>query len=79
MWIVYVLRSQRDRNLYVGSTNDIQRRLLEHNTGIVDSTKDRIPFELEAYIAVRDKGRAIELERYFKTGSGKAVLNKRIL
>jgi predicted GIY-YIG superfamily endonuclease len=45
----------------------------------VDSTKCRTPFRLEAYIAVKDKARAIELEQYFKTGSGKAVLEKRIL
>ena len=79
MWFVYVLRSRRDKDLYIGSTNDIQRRLAEHNSGLVESTKPRLPFDLEAYVAVRDKARAIELEQYFKTGSGKAVLLKRIL
>ena len=68
-----------DNNLYVGSTNDISRRLMEHNSGKVDSTKNRGPFGLEAYFAVRDKSRAIELEQYFKTGSGRAFLQKRIL
>ena len=79
MWFVYVLRSQRDKDLYIGSTNDIQRRLAEHNSGMVESTRPRLPFDLEAYVAVRDKARAVELEQYFKTGSGKAVLLKRIL
>ena len=79
MWFVYVLRSRRDKDLYIGSTNDIQRRLAEHNSGMVESTKPRLPFDLEAYVAVRDKARAVELEQYFKTGSGKAVLLKRIL
>jgi predicted GIY-YIG superfamily endonuclease len=68
-----------DKGLYVGSTNNIQRRLIEHNSGRVDSTKHRIPFALEAFVAVRDKTRAIELEQYFKTGSGRALLQKRIL
>jgi len=54
----------------VGSTDNIHRRLNEHNSGKVDSTKGRIPFSLEAYIAVRDQNKAIELEQYFKTGSG---------
>jgi predicted GIY-YIG superfamily endonuclease len=79
MWFVYILKSLRDNDLYVGSTNDVDRRLTKHNSGDVDSTKCRIPFTLEAYVAVKDKSKAIELEQYFKTGSGKAVLQKRIL
>jgi putative endonuclease len=79
MWYVYVLRSSRDNNLYVGSTNNIDRRLDEHNSGKVDSTKSRISLNLEAYIAVKNKSIAIELEQYLKTGSVKALLQKRIL
>ena len=79
MWYVYVLRSSRDNNLYVGSTNNIDRRLDEHNSGKVDSTKSRISLNLEAYIAVKNKSIAIELEQYLKTGSGRALLQKRIL
>ena len=79
MWYVYILRSIADKALYIGSTNDVERRLNQHNSGEVDSTRSRQPFNLEAYIAVKDKTRAIELEQYFKTGSGRAVLNKRIL
>jgi predicted GIY-YIG superfamily endonuclease len=79
MWYVYILRSLRDNDLYIGSTNDIKRRLTEHNSGMVDSTKGRIPFRLEAFIAVKDKTKAIELEQYFKSGSGRVILQKRIL
>jgi predicted GIY-YIG superfamily endonuclease len=79
MWYVYILRSTIDKNLYVGSTNDIRRRLTEHNSGEVDYTKSRAPFNLEAYIAVKDKAKAIQLEQYLKTGSGRALLQKRIL
>jgi predicted GIY-YIG superfamily endonuclease len=79
MWYVYILRSMKDRNFYVGSTDNIRRRLTEHNSGKVDSTKGRTPLSLEAYIGVRNQNKAIELERYFKTGSGRALLKKRIL
>ena len=71
MWYVYILRSLIDNNLYVGSTNNVHRRLAEHNSGKVDSTKGRIPFGLEAYIAAKDQVKAIELEQYFKTDRGK--------
>jgi putative endonuclease len=79
MWYVYILRSTRDNNLYIGSTDDVSRRISEHNLQKVDSTKNRVPLELEAYVAVKNKSRAIELEKYLKTGSGRALLNKRIL
>jgi putative endonuclease len=79
MWYVYILRSSLDKKLYIGSTNNIDHRLNEHNSGKVESTKNRLPFSLEAYFSVKDKSRAIELEQYFKTGSGRALLNKRIL
>jgi predicted GIY-YIG superfamily endonuclease len=76
---MYILRSIIDKDLYIGSTNNMRRRLTEHNSGKVDSTKSRIPFSLEAYIAVKDQAKAIELEQYFKTGSGRGVLQKGIL
>lgn len=79
IWYVYILRSTLGKKLYTGSTNDIARRLNEHNSGKVDSTKNRIPLNLEAYFSVKDKAKAIELEKYLKTGSARAWLNKRIL
>jgi putative endonuclease len=79
MWYVYILRSELDGHLYIGSINNMQRRLIEHNSAKVDSTKNRVPLRLEAYVAVTQKDRAIALEQYFKTGSGKALLQKRIL
>ena len=79
MWYVYILRSAIDNKFYIGSTDNISRRLSEHNSGKVDSTKNRIPLKLEAYFAVKDKSKAIKLERYLKTGSGRAFLQKRIL
>ncbi len=79
MWYVYILRSARDKKLYIGTTDDISRRLSQHNSGEIDATKNRIPLMLEAYLAVKNETRAIELEQYFKTGSGSAILNKRIL
>ena len=79
MWFVYVLKRVNNEFIYIGSTNNLNRRLLEHNEGQVLSTKHYAPFEIEAYVAVKTEKRARELEKYFKTGSGKAVLKKRIL
>ncbi len=79
MWYVYILKSISTSFIYIGSTNDLKRRLGEHNNGLTQSTKHYAPFEMLAYVAVKTEAKARELEKYFKTGSGKAILKKRIL
>ena len=79
MWYVYFLKSQQSAFRYTGSTNDLKRRLCEHNDGLVQSTKHYVPLELESFIAVHTENQARNLEKYFKTGSGIAILKKRIL
>ena len=79
MWYVYVIRSVSYSFVYIGSTKDLERRLAEHNEGRSRSTEAYRLFIVEAYVAVRTESKARELEKYFKTGSGKAILKKRIL
>ncbi len=79
MWFVYILKSKSSEFIYIGSTNDLERRLKEHNDLKSQSTKSYAPFEITAYVAVSTETKARELEKYFKTGSGKAILKKRIL
>ena len=70
--------SLKDQKLYTGYTNDLKSRLKEHNNGTVESTKNRIPFELVYYEACLDKNKAIKREKYFKTGFGRRFLKDRI-
>lgn len=79
MWFVYILQSLSTPFIYIGSTNDLSRRLASHNSKEVTSTKAYAPYKLLSYVAVESKSHAMKLEKYFKTGSGKAVLYKRIL
>jgi len=78
MRYVYILK-MADGEYYVGSTNDIKRRMEEHVGGREISTKWRLPVMLEAYIAIKSEGTSRRLEKYLKTSSGKATLRKRIL
>lgn len=64
-------------DVYVGSSNDLRRRIASHESGGVQSTKAYLPVKLLSYVAVGDEALARSLERYFKTGSGKAVASKR--
>ena len=76
MWYVYFLKLSND-DIYVGSTNDLRRRVKSHNDGGVVSTKAHLPVVLKSYIAVETGALARALERYFKSGSGKAIAKKR--
>ena len=78
MWYTYVLRSKKGGELYVGSTNDLERRKRQHNSGAVKSTKHRRPLVLVYYEAIPSKKRAEERERYFKTSWGKRFIRKQI-
>lgn len=49
MFYMYILKSIKDEKLYIGSTNDLRRRIKEHNAGLVESTKPRKPFKLVYY------------------------------
>jgi predicted GIY-YIG superfamily endonuclease len=78
VWYVYFLEL-RNGDIYVGSTDDLRRRFKSHQTGHVASTRKYLPATLRSYVAVTHEGIARRLERYFKTGSGKAFAKKRFL
>jgi predicted GIY-YIG superfamily endonuclease len=78
MWYVYFLRL-KNADIYVGSTNDLRRRFAEHRSARVISTSKHLPLQLAAYVAVLAEPTARSLERYFKSGSGKAIATKRFL
>jgi predicted GIY-YIG superfamily endonuclease len=78
MWYVYFLQLSNG-DIYVGSTNDLRRRVSTHQAGYVASTKAYLPATLKSYVAVETEEHARELEDYFKSGSGKAVALKRLI
>jgi putative endonuclease len=78
LWYVYFLEL-RNGDIYVGSTNDLRRRFDSHQQGQVTSTRNNLLTALKSYVAVADEATARRLERYFKSGSGKAFAKKRFL
>jgi putative endonuclease len=78
MWHVYILRCFNN-GFYTGYTQNIERRILEHNSGKVHFTKNKRPVELISYISFKDKYKAFEFEKYLKSGSGAAFRNKRLI
>lgn len=75
---MYVLKSIQDGELYIGSTNDLRRRLREHNEKKSFSTSWRGPFELVYYEAYRDLKDARDREKALKLrgNSRKHLINR---
>jgi putative endonuclease len=73
----YVLLCVDDK-FYVGSTNNLKKRLLIHQRGQVISTKNRLPVKLVYYEACLSLELARKREAYFKTGFGRRFLRTRI-
>jgi putative endonuclease len=76
MYIVYAIKSRVRNYIYVGMTNDLYRRLNEHNQGFNKSTKPYIPFSIIYFRSFDTRQAARFHEKYLKSGSGKESLKK---
>lgn len=80
MFYVYLLQSEKTKQLYFGSTNDLRRRFIEHNSGKSFSSKNALPWKLiyyEAYLIEKD---AREREHQLKHHAQATMhLKKRII
>lgn len=78
MYYVYLIQSiAHPERKYIGYTTNIKRRLTEHNSGVVASTKDALPWEVVVCLCFEDTHKALAFEKYLKTGSGSAFAHKR--
>lgn len=78
MYIVYILQSDKDRSYYIGSTEDIKKRLLEHNKGYSKYTKNKRPWRLaygEEYATLSESRKR---EYYLKSLKSKKAIEKLI-
>jgi putative endonuclease len=66
-YVVYVLYSEKDRNLYVGCTSDIESRIHKHNHGEVPATKHRLPLVSIHQEVFSEKRDAFNRERFLKS------------
>ena len=77
---VYILTSNSDpTKIYVGYTEDIRRRLNEHNMGTQMYTRRYAPWRLQMYLVFQERKNATDFEKYLKTSSGKAFIKKHFI
>ena len=70
LWHVYILKCSDGTN-YVGKTKNLEDRLKRHATKQISYTSSRLPVELITWISFTDEWKAVLMEKYLKSGSGR--------
>jgi len=74
---VYLIQSEsHPRQRYIGLTEDLDRRLAEHNAGASPHTSKWCPWKLVVSIRFDDRDKALAFESYLKEGSGHAFARR---
>jgi len=78
MWYVYLLVSKKNGHWYIGSTNNLRKRILQHNSGKNRSTKHGIPWKIIYFEVGLNREDARAREKYLKSGMGRRYLKNRL-
>ena len=65
-YYTYILQSHQDSRLYFGQTQNLEKRLQEHNSGQSKYTKPYLPWDIVAYKAFTDRKQALKFEKMLK-------------
>jgi putative endonuclease len=71
VFYVYILLSEKDNKRYIGCTENLDRRLTEHDSGLVKSTRNRRPLKLIYFEKYISKSDAMKREKEIKAKKGK--------
>jgi putative endonuclease len=77
-YYTYVLKCEKTKTFYTGTTNNLERRIEQHNKGQVYYTKTKLPIKLIYFEACLNKHSAYRREQYLKTTMGKRYIRNRI-
>ena len=75
MYFVYILKSLKDGTFYTGLTNNIERRVREHDNGKYKESYsiNHKPFKLVYFEELPSRIEARKREKYWKSGTGRDV------
>ena len=76
-YYTYVLQLANN-DLYIGSCYDLKKRIIDHKSSRVKSTRNLRPVQLVYYEACLSKYYAIKREKQLKTGFGRGYIKKRV-
>jgi len=78
MFFSYVIRSEKDGSLYKGHCENIEKRLIQHNSGMTRSIKNKVPFAVVFFETFNSREEAASREKYYKTSAGRRFIKSRI-
>lgn len=76
-YYTYLLKSQKNCDIYVGSCENVFIRLKRHNTGKVKSTKGYKPWDLLEYREFNTRSEAVKYERFLKSHQQKEIIKEK--
>ncbi len=76
MFFAYVLKSIEHDYFYKGHCQNLEVRLVQHNSGMTKSIRPYIPFKLIYFESFESELEAIQREKYFKSAAGRRFLKK---
>ena len=74
---VYVLYSLSYKVYYVGSSEDVEKRVINHNLGMASYTKGRRPWKLVYTEEYNSRSEAVRREKFLKSGQGRELLKQK--
>ena len=79
---IYAIYNRENKKIYIGQTNNINRRILEHNNKVLNkghfTSRYSGQWELIYKEEVRDRSTAIAREKQLKSSRGRAFLKNLI-
>jgi putative endonuclease len=78
IYFTYVLVSEMDKSWYIGYSSNLEKRLIDHNSGKTITTNRKKPWKILYYEASFNKEDAIAREKYLKSGMGRRYLKNRL-
>ncbi len=79
MFFVYVLQSISSGKIYIGHTNNLERRLIEHNLRTKRYTSKKGPWKIIYSENFSTRAEAIRREKSLKGGQGRQFIKQFIL
>jgi putative endonuclease len=76
IWFVYVIRSNKDNIFYSGMSQNVNKRIEEHNSGKSTFTKAHMPWILIYQEECPSIKNARIREKYFKSAAGRRFIHK---
>jgi putative endonuclease len=74
----YVLKSLKNGNLYKGSTDNIEKRIVKHNAGKIKYSSKHLPWKIVLCEEFNSRSEAMKREKWYKTGVGREWIDKQL-